>query len=1026
MATILRAYNDNNEKYDLDLFQDEAFLLDISSIESGDIGKVFGITSQTFALPSTNINDAYFGNLYDIGATPATSFIKTQPCQVLDDGQEIFSGNIYLENVITDNNGDTIYNVVVVNEVIDFKYQIEDLAFGDLDWSEYNHDLTYTNITDSWDNNLFGGDVVYPLVEYGIEQNDISAVLLQNGGKVNTFTNRNYPLIPADFKPAVRLRTMVDKIFDSTNYTYTSSFLDDAYFDSVYLLSTQDASRSSGAFVSPISQSFRAYNNAPQTYSGANSFTWQEVDFNTEVFDNAGAWDTTNSTFRAITTGDYSFLTNISFSLTNITQTGIATLVFGIYKNGVLLQNTQKVQKYNTQSGFIFQGSFSTNWNNISLNASDVIELRLQYNTNDTTSNLELSPGVMTYFGCYQSPEVILGGNVNLGGLFNPEEKVIDFLNGVIQKFNLVIEPVAETPTIISIETYNDWRDAGVKVDWSDKVDKSVKYEIKHPLAGSPKNIYFSDEEDKDYFNEYSQDVLGKTFGSYTYESEADLALGEREIGSYFAPTPMRYIQGTNDFIVPQIYSAKGENEPQLRMVFKPRLLHYLGKRTNPSLYRIGASGEWYFQDDSFVSQAQTEHPVFHHINELPATTSSFDLHFNNYNHMEYHQQYVDAETQNDAFNVYWAEYINALYDVDARLITLNVKLSPTEIPNIRLNDKIHIDGHYYRINKIMGANLTNEQSTKVELLKTPTQKLKFPRRRIAVGDYGGNDYVDARVSNDGLDITTGRVEYVDFETGLPITDGNIISQASTRDGFRYFSGSNEVVWKPNRTEIPTRNMSNGVNLIDERATNVSIRGNGNIVSGLAIDTTIIGNNNNLIETEGNIQIFGNNVSATGSIDNIFIINNTTGSVSIESGSNNVIAFNPQYPITALDAGRTIIGNAYLEGNQYEDYTNVVVSPGSTIYLTGSAVDRFHHHFQWSGTNGTANVYIPSASLAGYDGIKMRFTTDGSLTASKIVNVIPSDGTIDGGAEKALTTPYDGLTAQVINGDWLVIQEKAK
>ncbi len=1025
MATILRAYNDNNEKYDLDVFQDEAFLLDISSIESGDIGKVFGISSQTFSLPSTNINDAYFGNLYDVGATPATSFIKTQPCQVLDDGQEIFSGNIYLDSVITDGNGDTLYNVVVVNEVIDFKYQIEDLAFGDLDWSEYNHDLTYNNITASWDENLFSGEVVYPLVEYGVEQNDENAVLLQNGGSPNTFTNRFHPLIPADFKPAVRLRTIVDKIFDSTNYTYTSSFLDNAYFDSVYLLSTQDASRGSGAFVSPVSQSFRAYNNAPQVFSGANSFQWQEVDFNTEVFDNASIWNPTTSVARVVANGDYSFLTKFDFTITNTTQVDIATLVVALYKNGTLIQSSQKIQKYNTQGGVNTQGSFSGNWNNIALNSSDTIELRIQYNTNDTSSQLEMTQGVGTYFGCYQSPEVIRGGNVDLGGIFNAEEKVIDFLNGVIQKFNLVIEPIAETPTIISIETFNDWRDAGVKVDWSDKVDKSVKYEIKHPLAGNPKNIYFSDEEDKDYFNVYSQDILGKTFGSYTYESEADLALGERKIGSYFAPTPMRYIQGTNDFIVPQIYSSKGENEQQTRMVFKPRLLHFIGKQTNPTLYNNTTNGVWYFQDDSDVIQTQTEHPIFHHINALPATTASYDLHFNNYTHMEYHQQYVNAETQNDAFNVYWAEYVNALYDVDARLITLNVNLKPTEIPNIKLNDKIHIDGHYYRINKIMGANLTNEQSTQVELLKTPQQRLKFPRRRIAVGDFGGNDYVDARVSNDGLDLDTGRVEYVDFETGLPLTDGNIISQASTRDGFRYFSGSNEVVWKPNRTELPTRINSNGVNLIDERAVNVNVQGNGNIVSGLAVDTTIVGNNNNLVETAGNIQIFGDNVSATGSIDNVFVVSNS-GSVSIESGSQSIIAFNPTLPITELDNGRTIIGNAKLEGNQYEDYNVVDVVPGGTYYLTGSAEVNFHNHFRYTGANGNASVYIPSASIASDDGLKMRFTTDGNLSGARTITLIPSDGLIDGQAEKALSTPYDGLTAQIILDNWLVIQEKTK
>jgi len=53
MATILRAYNDNQEKYDLDLYNEESFRLDISAIESGEIGTVFGISSQKFSLPGT-------------------------------------------------------------------------------------------------------------------------------------------------------------------------------------------------------------------------------------------------------------------------------------------------------------------------------------------------------------------------------------------------------------------------------------------------------------------------------------------------------------------------------------------------------------------------------------------------------------------------------------------------------------------------------------------------------------------------------------------------------------------------------------------------------------------------------------------------------------------------------------------------------------------------------------------------------------------------------------------------------------
>ena len=72
--TIIRAINDDGVKYDLDLLESIPFRLDISAIESGDIGKVFGVSSQKLTLPPSKTNNEFFGNLYDIGATPATSF----------------------------------------------------------------------------------------------------------------------------------------------------------------------------------------------------------------------------------------------------------------------------------------------------------------------------------------------------------------------------------------------------------------------------------------------------------------------------------------------------------------------------------------------------------------------------------------------------------------------------------------------------------------------------------------------------------------------------------------------------------------------------------------------------------------------------------------------------------------------------------------------------------------------------------------------------------------------------------------
>lgn len=1007
MATILRAYNNDGVRYDLDLFNEEDFLLNISAIESGDIGKVFGISSQQFSLPATDNNTEYFGNLDNLGAQPATSFIKTLPCQVLSDGQAIFTGNLYLDSVVTDQNQDTIYNVVVVNETIDFKYQIRDLTFNSIDWSDYNHTLNYTNITESWDQNLFNGDVVYSLVEYGKDEGN-SAVYLENGGGVGTFTNGATPLLPFDFKPAIRLRTLMNKIFEATDYSYTSSFFDSADMDDIYVLATADNTRNGGgSWSSPISESFAAYNTLTQTVL-ANTST--QLDFNTEVFDNAGGYNPATSTFTAALQGGYFFQVVEPITIVNVLPLFQRSVNIKMYVNGAPKQQTGWFQFPPTSLVSISQTLYWA-FQPVILNVGDQVTLVVEFATNNPTEVLQIG-GPDSYFQMLQGPQSYLGGTVNLGDCFSEEEKLIDFLNGVIQKFNLVIVPDKNDPSILSIETFDIWRDAGQIVDWTDKVDRSVKWEIKHPLQFVPKSIYFTDEEDVDYFNKYYTDVTTNIFGDYRYFSDNDFADGERTIGSYFAPTPMKAIDGTNDFIVPQIYGVDNENN-KIRVKFKPRLLYYLGKKPNLQLY----NQRWFFEDELSIPQPQNYYPQFHHVNQLPATSQSLDLHFGNLNHYEYHQDEVNRNTPQDAFYTYWSEYVNELYDVESRLVTMNIDLKPGDIPNIRLNDKIFIDGHYYRINNISGANLTNEQSTKVELIKTITRKLKYPRRRIS--DLTGS-YTDVTIGNLA---PGGRIQYVDFETGVEITSSVVLAEAASRDGYPFYESSNEVSWVPLRGNLLTNNTNAGSNIIDPRAYNITVKGGGNTVGGYVANSNINGYNNDLTRGIGTVDVFGNNVSLSGSVENLFIVNQT-GSVII-SDTHDVIAFNPVRPVNGYDSNKVVVGNILNQGAQYETYNNIIASASAVFYLTGSEVqDRFHWHFSWTGSNGTATVYINDASDPQYDGQMQRFTTDETLTASNIVNLTPISGTIDGATEESLTVPYDGMTAEIINGQWIVVQRK--
>jgi len=161
---ILRAFNNNNQKFDLEVIDDISLKLDISAIESQEIGELFGISSQTFTIPGTDNSNQFFNNVFDLGATPAVAFSKTVPCQVLVDGEAVFTGKLYITDVISDDWGDVIYNCVVTNETVDFKILTENQGLADLNWGKYNHSYNYTSVSQSWNDQLFSGSILYPLI----------------------------------------------------------------------------------------------------------------------------------------------------------------------------------------------------------------------------------------------------------------------------------------------------------------------------------------------------------------------------------------------------------------------------------------------------------------------------------------------------------------------------------------------------------------------------------------------------------------------------------------------------------------------------------------------------------------------------------------------------------------------------------------------------------------------------------------------------------------------------------------------
>ena len=115
---------------------------------------------------------------------------------VLIDGAEFRSGHIRLQKIYVNKLQDKIeYEIVFMGETRDFATALSDKKLKDLDLSAYDHDLTYTNIVNSWQaypeggltDGLFNGDILYPLIDFGDREGQprVKYSKTQNGGGFN-------------------------------------------------------------------------------------------------------------------------------------------------------------------------------------------------------------------------------------------------------------------------------------------------------------------------------------------------------------------------------------------------------------------------------------------------------------------------------------------------------------------------------------------------------------------------------------------------------------------------------------------------------------------------------------------------------------------------------------------------------------------------------------------------------------------------------------------------------------------------
>jgi len=195
--------------------------------------------SKTITFPGTKEINRFFELIWKSNVA-LNYFNPNKKCDIYYyvNGVLQFKGDLQLIKInVDDVSGEVVYETSCKGTIGNVFTKIGDGLLSDLDFSKYNHDLTFNNVTNSWATSIqvngspvafaLGNGYVYPLINYG---------------KISTITNfaAETDFNIKFFRPALYKKTILDTIFSDAGYTYTSTFFNSAFYKRQIIPSTND------------------------------------------------------------------------------------------------------------------------------------------------------------------------------------------------------------------------------------------------------------------------------------------------------------------------------------------------------------------------------------------------------------------------------------------------------------------------------------------------------------------------------------------------------------------------------------------------------------------------------------------------------------------------------------------------------------------------------------------------------------------------------------------------------------------
>ena len=741
---------------ELDCIDADPIRLTLSIDELADITMVSSVFSRSFQVPSTVRNEQFFATAFMVTGTNFNATTKAD-AYIQVNGQFFTAGNIRLQKIqIDEKTGSPNYLIIFMGQTSDFSSQVGSKLLTDLNFTHLNHTRNYANILDSWTadpavegSGFLGGDILYPLIEWGYTYDDDN-VPLENVMTIRTvsptrFTLNTNPLAQYQFKPVIRLRAIWDQIFAQAGYTYTSpQFFDLVDINNMYVI-TEQVARARLVTDNTFGQVQWTPQDSPLN-GNINNYAWQNLNFTAPVsapaptpvlyVDDGFNFNLETSRYNTPVSGLYEF--EVEFEAYNlgldVTPGNYAYILFQLctFSSGnpeqietILDSNQYQIDEiYPTTSS----GTYTTPSIWIPEGSNVGIRVRWAPGYTDPADNGPFGQ-ILVYakFSCTSATS-----EISITRLLPTNTKQIDFLKSIIQTFKLVLIPDKAVKNRFIIEPWDTWvNNAEIeRLDWTDKLDVNKVLDLTPTFQTQQRDLVFQwDEDTADQINDGFKTEVRIPFGWYRYYSGIDIITGESIIKPILTSQPLAYVDGSANWVIPQVHgvSASGDTTQYPPILPKLRLVYYNGLVTSEET--------WYLADDVDAAQPQTTYPLVSHLSAWAPTDTNIiatanDLNWANMTQFSLQSSFVAdyPQTGNSLFTKYWASYVNEIYSPWSRILQANFKLNPTDIFNFSFNNVVWVKDQWWRVKKIKDWQFNGETlSTSCELITAIATDLAIP-----------------------------------------------------------------------------------------------------------------------------------------------------------------------------------------------------------------------------------------------------------------------------------------------------------